>query len=244
MRSPSAIAARIRSTAAAMSPSRTGSCGDCSPARKARDSSGSPYPRRTSTLAVISLMPSSLARALDCRCGHGRIVQLPCCIARSPYGERRTDAQPPTATVPWFTRPVTDPARIRDEFMLDPDVVFLNHGSFGACPRDIVARYQEWQLELERRPVEFLARRLQGLLAGARESLGAYVGADPDDLVFVPNATAGVNIAAWALDLQPGDEVLSTNLEYGGLDLTWKHVCAHAPAQYVRAPVTLPLQSD
>src|SRR5439155_12577973 len=214
-----------------MSPRRNGSCSGCSPARKARASSGSPYPRRTSTLAVISLMPSSLARVLDCRCGHGRIVQLPCCIARSPYGERRTEtayavrpqsgpvegvwgnrevSPAPTAALPWFTRPVTDPAQIRDEFMLDPEVVFLNHGSFGACPRDIVARYQEWQLELERRPVEFLARRLQALLAGARESLGAYVGADPDDLVFVPNATAGVNIAAWALDLHAGDEVLST----------------------------------
>src|SRR5207244_12200040 len=147
-------------------------------------------------------------------------------------------------TPPCFPRPVTKPAQIRDEFMLDPSVVFLNHGSFGACPRDVLARYQEWQVELERRPVELLGRRLEGLLAEARETLGAYVGADPDDLVFVANATAGVNIAAWALDLQAGDEVLSTNLEYGALDLTWTHVCAHAPARYVRAPVTLPLGGD
>jgi isopenicillin-N epimerase len=139
---------------------------------------------------------------------------------------------------------VTKPAQIRDEFMLDPSVVFLNHGSFGACPRDVLARYQEWQVELERRPVEFLGRRLEGLLAEARETLGTYVGADPDDLVFVANATAGVNIAAWALDLQAGDEVLSTNLEYGALDLTWTHVCAHASARYVRTPVTLPVESD
>ena len=114
---------------------------------------------------------------------------------------------------------MTEPAQIRDEFLLDPDVVFLNHGSFGACPRDVFARYQELQLELERQPVAFLGRRLDGLLADARAALGAYVGADPDDVVFVQNATAGVNLAAWALDLQPGDEVLSTNLEYGALDL-------------------------
>jgi isopenicillin-N epimerase len=136
---------------------------------------------------------------------------------------------------------VDDPAQIRDEFLLDADVTFLNHGSFGACPRDVFACYQEWQLELERRPVEFLARRLEGLLADARSAVGAYVGADPDDLVFVQNATAGVNLAAWALDLQPGDEVLSTNLEYGALDLAWEHVCEHTRARYVRMPVTVPL---
>jgi isopenicillin-N epimerase len=136
------------------------------------------------------------------------------------------------------------PEDLRDEFLLDPEIVFLNHGSFGACPRDVFARYQEWQLELERRPIEFLARRLDGLLAEARGALGAYVGADPDDLVFVPNATAGVNVAAWALDLRPGDEVLSTNLEYGALDLMWDHICRHTGARYVRMPVTIPLRAE
>jgi isopenicillin-N epimerase len=140
-----------------------------------------------------------------------------------------------------YSRLVTDPAQIRDEFLLDPDVVFLNHGSFGACPRAVFERYQAWQRELERRPVEFLARRLSALLADARAALGAYVNADPDDLVFVQNATAGVNLAAWALDLQPGDEVLSTSLEYGALDLAWEHVARHGPASYVRMPVTVPL---
>jgi isopenicillin-N epimerase len=133
---------------------------------------------------------------------------------------------------------------LRDEFLLDPEVTFLNHGSFGACPRAVFERYQEWQLELEREPVLFLARRLEGLLAEARAALGAYVGADPDDLVFVPNATAGVNVAAWPLGLQPGDEVLSTNLEYGALDLTWEHVCGHFGARYVRTPISLPIATE
>jgi isopenicillin-N epimerase len=101
--------------------------------------------------------------------------------------------------------------------------------------------YKEWQLELARRPVEFLARRIEGLLADARGALGEYVNADPDDLVFVQNATTGVNLAAWALALQPGDEILSTSLEYGALDLAWEHICAHGPARYVRMPVTVPL---
>jgi isopenicillin-N epimerase len=139
---------------------------------------------------------------------------------------------------------VSDGTTLRDEFLLDPDVTFLNHGSFGATPRAVFERYQEWQRELEREPVLFLARRLDGLLADARAALGAYVGADPDDLVFVPNATSGVNIAAWPLGLQPGDEVLSTNLEYGALDLTWEHVCADFGARYVRTPIPLPLGDE
>src|SRR5882762_791777 len=101
---------------------------------------------------------------------------------------------------------VSDGTRLRDEFLLDPSVTFLNHGSFGATPRAVFERYQEWQLELERQPVLFLARQVDGLLAEARGALGAYVGADPDDLVFVPNATAGINVATWPQGLQPGDE--------------------------------------
>jgi isopenicillin-N epimerase len=130
---------------------------------------------------------------------------------------------------------------VRSEFLLDPDVIFLNHGSLGACPRPVFERYQEWQRELERRPVEFIDRRLPGLLADARAALGAYVGADPEDIVFVPNATSGVNLAARALALEPGDEVLGTDLEYGACDLAWDDVCSRAGARYVRAEVGLPL---
>src|SRR5579884_2107372 len=79
-------------------------------------------------------------------------------------------------------------------FQLRPDVAFLNHGSFGACPRPVFETYQRWQRDLEAQPVEFLQRRLPGLLAEARERLGAYVGARAEDLVFVPNATHGMNI--------------------------------------------------
>lgn len=130
------------------------------------------------------------------------------------------------------------------EFLLDPDVVFLNHGSFGACPRAVFARYQQWQLELERRPVEFLGRRIDDLLADARRELGDYIGADPTDLVFVPNVSSAVNVVARALELQPGDEVLATDLEYGALDLMWEHLAARSGARYVRAPVRLPVESS
>jgi isopenicillin-N epimerase len=139
---------------------------------------------------------------------------------------------------------VSDGTGLRSAFLLDESVTFLNHGSFGATPRAVFERYQDWQLELERQPVLFLARRLQSLLEDARCELGRYIGADPDDLVFVPNATAGVNVAAWPLGLQPGDEVLSTDLEYGALDLMWEHVCGDFGAQYVRTPIRLPVESE
>jgi isopenicillin-N epimerase len=139
---------------------------------------------------------------------------------------------------------VSDGIGLRDEFLLDPSVTFLNHGSFGACARSVFERYQAWQRELERQPVLFLGRRIAGLLAEARTTLGAYVGADPEDIVFVPNATTGVNCAAWAVGLQPEDEVLTTDLEYGALDLTWEHVCRDFGARYVRTPIRLPVTSS
>jgi isopenicillin-N epimerase len=138
---------------------------------------------------------------------------------------------------------VSDGTGLRSAFLLDETVTFLNHGSFGATPRDVFARYQEWQLELERQPVLFLARRLEALLADARAALGEYVGVDPDDLVFVPNATAGVNVAAWPLGLRAGDEVLSTDLEYGAIDLMWEHVCGDFGARYLRTPISIPVAS-
>jgi isopenicillin-N epimerase len=138
---------------------------------------------------------------------------------------------------------VTAPAaeELRRDFLLDPDVAFLNHGSFGACPRPVFERYQAWQRELEHEPIDFLDRRLPGLLGDARAAVADYVGCSPHDLAFVQNATTGVNLAARSLDLQPGDEVLATNLEYGACDLAWEWVCRRADARYVRAPIPLPL---
>src|SRR5437016_1665148 len=106
------------------------------------------------------------------------------------------------------------PEELRRDFLLDPEIAFLNHGSFGACPRPVFERYQAWQLELEHEPVDFLDRRLPALLTHARTELARYLDAPPDDLAFVTNATTGVNLAARSLDLRPGDEILTTDLEY------------------------------
>lgn len=126
-------------------------------------------------------------------------------------------------------------------FQLDPEVAFLNHGSFGACPRPVFEAYQGWQRELEREPVLFLGRRLNGLLEEAREVLGDYVGASEQDLVFVPNATCGVNIVARSLELGPGDEVLGSDHEYGAVDRTWRFLSSQRGFAYTRQHVALPV---
>src|SRR3954453_16314673 len=122
---------------------------------------------------------------------------------------------------------------LRDQFLLDPDVAFLNHGSFGACPRPVFEAYQRWQLELERRPVEFLDRRLEELLAVARAALAHYLVAQAAGLVFVSNATTGMNTVARSLGLGPGDEVLTSDQDYGAVDMTWEAT----GATLVRAPL-------
>jgi isopenicillin-N epimerase len=132
---------------------------------------------------------------------------------------------------------------VRHLFLLDPDLVFLNHGSFGACPAEVLEAQHRWQRELERNPVAFLGRRSAALLASARDALGAMLGARGTDLVFIPNSTTGVNVVARSLALQPGDEVLTTDLEYGACDATWRRVCAQAGAHYRRVEIPLPLRS-
>jgi isopenicillin-N epimerase len=129
---------------------------------------------------------------------------------------------------------------MRELFLLDPEVVFLNHGSFGACPRPVFEEYQQLQRELEREPVEFLSlkRRFPELIGAVRERLAAYVGASAADLILVPNATAGVNAVGRSLDLQPGDEIVGTTHEYGGNDLLWRYVCERRGARYVEIDTT------
>ena len=129
---------------------------------------------------------------------------------------------------------------LRRLFQLDPEVAFLNHGSFGATPRSVFERSLDWQRELEREPVQFISKRLDDLLDGARARLGELVHSPADDLVFVTNATIGLNIVIRSMDLRPGDEILTTDHEYGALTLTWEHYCQKAGATLVRQTLPLP----
>jgi isopenicillin-N epimerase len=129
-------------------------------------------------------------------------------------------------------------------FLLREDVTFLNHGSFGACPRPVFEAYQAWQLELEQEPVEFLGRRLHDLLRVPREALAAELGCDANDIVGVLNATSGLNIVAQSLDLKPGDQILTTDHEYSALEKTWAYVCRKTGAEIVMVKVPMPLVSE
>jgi len=128
-------------------------------------------------------------------------------------------------------------------FLLDPQIHFLNHGSFGACPRPVFETYQAWQRRLESQPVLLLGRQFAGLMAFARQQLGDYLGAAADDLVYIPNATYGVNLVARSLALTPGDEILTSNHEYGACDNAWEFVCRQAGARYLHQPLDLPIVS-
>jgi isopenicillin-N epimerase len=130
---------------------------------------------------------------------------------------------------------------IRSFYMLDPSVTFLNHGSFGACPIPVFEEYQRWQRELERQPVEFLGRRIGGLIDEAKVSVGQFLNIDPQDFVFMPNATSGVNVIAKSIPLQPGDEVLTTSHEYGACIFAWQFELGIKGARLVEQHIPVPV---
>jgi isopenicillin-N epimerase len=130
---------------------------------------------------------------------------------------------------------------LRRLFLLDPGVTFLNHGSFGATPKKVFRKYQRWQLELERQPVEFLGRRFIGLMREARSSLAEYFHTAADNLVYTPNVTVSVNIVARSLGLGTGDEVLATDHEYGACDRTWRFLSKEHGFSYKNQPIPVPM---
>jgi isopenicillin-N epimerase len=156
---------------------------------------------------------------------------MPCGFNRGIRGRWRGDASVSASSV----------TALKGEFLLDPAVTFLNHGSFGACPAPVFDEYQRWQRELERQPVEFIGRRLDGLLDHSRAELGSYLNTDADNVVYVSNATSGLNVVARSFPLEQGDEILTTNHEYGALDLTWEWMCTKSGATYVRHEVPVPV---
>ncbi|MFZ2643328.1 MAG: aminotransferase class V-fold PLP-dependent enzyme [Verrucomicrobiia bacterium] len=138
-----------------------------------------------------------------------------------------------------LSQPASDPAI----WPLDPDVVFLNHGSFGSCPRPVLEFQQQIRARLERQPVQFFVRDLEGLLDTARAVLAEFVGADADDLVFVPNATAGVNTVLRSLRFDRGDELMVTDHEYNACRNALDFAAAQWGARVTVVAVPFPLAS-
>ena len=127
-------------------------------------------------------------------------------------------------------------------FLLNPDIHFLNFGSFGACPIPIFENYLHWQRQLEWEPVQMIAFDGVGFLADSREQLAKYLDIpDKDDLVYVTNPSFAVNLIAKNMVLEPGDEILTTNLEYGACDRIWSLYCKKAGAIYKKQPIPLPV---
>jgi isopenicillin-N epimerase len=131
----------------------------------------------------------------------------------------------------------------RSLYLLRPSITFLNHGSFGACPGEVFERWQAWQREMEEQPVEMLAleRRFTDLMKTAREALGRYLGTDARNLVYQPNSTTALNQVARSLRLEPGDEILGNDHEYGAMEKTWRFIAARSGARWVAAEIPVPV---
>ena len=129
---------------------------------------------------------------------------------------------------------------LKSLFLLDPEIVYLNHGSFGACPAPVFADYQHWQRELEREPVQFFSTRSGPLVAESRDALGKLLNVSGDDVVFFANPTTACNMVARSLKLGPGDEVLSTDHAYGAMERTFRFLQKSAGFTYTRREMPFP----
>jgi isopenicillin-N epimerase len=132
---------------------------------------------------------------------------------------------------------------MKSQFLLNPEITFLNHGSFGACPKPIFENYQYWQLELEREPVQFIQKNSAQYLKTSKDALANYIGCSSDDFFYTTNPTVAVNTVLRSLNLEEGDEVLTTNHEYGAMDRTWSYFSKKKGIKYIRQNISLPILS-
>src|SRR5438874_8765810 len=132
---------------------------------------------------------------------------------------------------------------MRQHWLLDPDITFLNHGSFGATPIAVLAKQDEYRARLEREPVRFMIRELEPLLDDARAQLAAFIGADPAGIAFLPNATYGINSVVRSLDLDKNEEIVVTAHEYNATRNIAEFAAQLAGARVVVADVPFPIAS-
>jgi isopenicillin-N epimerase len=148
---------------------------------------------------------------------------------------------PPSSLPPLPLPPPLPP--LAQHWTLSPEVVLLNHGSFGACPRSVLDAQARWRARMEAEPVRFFTLELEPALDASRAALAPYLNARPDDLVFVRNATAGVNAVLRSLALAPGDELLVTSQGYGACTNAASFVGARTGARLVTVDVPFPTRS-
>jgi isopenicillin-N epimerase len=140
--------------------------------------------------------------------------------------------------------PPSHSARVKAFWTLDSSITFLNHGSYGACPRPVLEKQNQLRARLESEPVRFFLREHEGLHDEARSALAHFVGAPSQDLASVPNATAGVNTVLRSLDFKPGDEILTTNHAYNACRNALNFTADRSGARVVVAPVPFPIASE
>ena len=136
-----------------------------------------------------------------------------------------------------------EPKDYRKLFFLKPEITYLNHGSFGGCPKEIMDEYFNLQIELEKQPIDYLANNIIQNLELSRSSLSNYIDCDKNDLVFFPNPTTAINMVAKSLKLNAGDQFLTTSHEYGALIKTWKYICNISKVEYIEYNPSLPVSS-
>jgi len=141
---------------------------------------------------------------------------------------------------PALKHPAADPRL----WLHDPDLLFLNHGAFGSCPRHILEHQSEWRARMEQQPLQFLARDLEGHLDKARAALADFVGSTPEELVFVNNSTTGVNTVLRSLEFQPGDELLTTDQAYNACRNALNYVAERTGARVAVAKLPFPFQNE
>ena len=129
-------------------------------------------------------------------------------------------------------------------FLLDDNITYLNHGSFGACPKPIFASLQKYQTQLENQPVQFLDHDSQMLMIKSRNCLAEFIDCNPENLVFFQNPTTAINEIVRSLKLNKNDEILSTNHEYGAMDKTWNFICKKTGAKYIKSTIQLPVTDE
>ena len=133
---------------------------------------------------------------------------------------------------------------MKDWFLLDPDITFLNHGSYGACSKPVFKEYQDWQKKLEDQPVQFMTNQVYSAMEKSRESMSQFVGCDEEELVFFQNPTTAVTNVIYNLDLKSGDEVLMSNHEYGALVRAWERWGKKTGVNIIQQDISVPVTTE